>query len=152
MVKVVPIPQEGDREVVQEETRPESPSLSCLNADATRGDGIIEDRQEDLYDNFSPAKLMQRVLVTVILILTLSLLPRHLLNRHHLIPISPPVPSSPLLEHHLSTPPVAGRPLHSTRTSHAQLLYSSCSLGLTRGACNHHTQPTNQCKKRRSRS
>ncbi|KAG1841936.1 hypothetical protein DFJ58DRAFT_916366 [Suillus subalutaceus] len=37
-------------------------SLSCLNADAMRGDGIIEDAHDDLYDNFFTVKLMRRVL------------------------------------------------------------------------------------------
>ncbi|KAG1718617.1 WD40-repeat-containing domain protein [Suillus paluster] len=47
-----PILQQDHSRVTQQETRPERPSSSCLDADATGGDGIIEDGHDDPYNNF----------------------------------------------------------------------------------------------------
>ncbi|KIK43418.1 hypothetical protein CY34DRAFT_803844 [Suillus luteus UH-Slu-Lm8-n1] len=51
----LPVPtllQQSDRQSIQQETRPNSPSLSCLNADATGGDGFNEEAHDDLYNDF----------------------------------------------------------------------------------------------------
>ncbi|KAG1726884.1 WD40-repeat-containing domain protein [Suillus paluster] len=47
--------QQGDREATKQETRPESPSSSCLDADATNpsgGNGVTEEVCDDPYNNF----------------------------------------------------------------------------------------------------
>ncbi|KAG1763590.1 WD40-repeat-containing domain protein [Suillus occidentalis] len=43
--------QSGDKQSTQQETRPNSPSSSCLNADATGGGDLFEEAH-DLYSNF----------------------------------------------------------------------------------------------------
>ncbi|KAG2362244.1 hypothetical protein BDR07DRAFT_1485038 [Suillus spraguei] len=45
-------PQKSDGQSAQQETRPNSPSSSCLDADATGGGGFIEEAQDDPYNNF----------------------------------------------------------------------------------------------------
>ncbi|KAG1780613.1 WD40-repeat-containing domain protein [Suillus placidus] len=45
------LPQ-SDRRSTQQETRPNSPSSSCLDADATGGGGFIEEAHDDPYNNF----------------------------------------------------------------------------------------------------
>ncbi|KAG2115041.1 WD40-repeat-containing domain protein [Suillus clintonianus] len=53
---VAPIlPQQSDRRSTQQETRPNSPSSLCLDADATGGDNIIEEGNDDPYNNFFPS-------------------------------------------------------------------------------------------------
>ncbi|KAG0700620.1 WD40-repeat-containing domain protein [Suillus ampliporus] len=50
--------QEGDTQATLQETRPESPSSSCLDADATKPwgcDDIIAEAHDDPYDNFFQA-------------------------------------------------------------------------------------------------
>ncbi|KAG1727181.1 WD40-repeat-containing domain protein [Suillus paluster] len=51
---VPPILQQDHRQAIQQETRPGSSAAgsSCLNADATGGDDIIEEVNNNLYDNF----------------------------------------------------------------------------------------------------
>ncbi|KAG1849188.1 WD40-repeat-containing domain protein [Suillus subalutaceus] len=44
--------QQRDSQSTQQETRSNSSSLSCLDADATGGDGFIDGVHDDLYDNF----------------------------------------------------------------------------------------------------
>ncbi|KAG1791870.1 WD40-repeat-containing domain protein [Suillus plorans] len=44
-------PQQGDGQSTQQKTRPSSPSLSCLDVDATRGGGFIEEAHDDPYNN-----------------------------------------------------------------------------------------------------
>ncbi|KAG1780669.1 hypothetical protein EV702DRAFT_732834 [Suillus placidus] len=44
--------QKIDRRGAQQETRPNSPSSSCLDADATGDGGFIEDAHDDPYNNF----------------------------------------------------------------------------------------------------
>ncbi|KAG2115622.1 WD40-repeat-containing domain protein [Suillus clintonianus] len=46
------LPQQSDKQSIQQETRPNSPSSSCLDADATGGDGIVDVRCDDPYSNF----------------------------------------------------------------------------------------------------
>ncbi|KAG2115046.1 WD40-repeat-containing domain protein [Suillus clintonianus] len=46
------LPQQSDTRSIQQETRPNSPLSSCLEADATGGDGIIEEGHYDPYHNF----------------------------------------------------------------------------------------------------
>ncbi|KIK43419.1 hypothetical protein CY34DRAFT_712556 [Suillus luteus UH-Slu-Lm8-n1] len=48
---VLTLPQQSDRRSTQQKTRPSSPSSSCLNADATGGDGLFEE-VHDMYSNF----------------------------------------------------------------------------------------------------
>ncbi|KAG2115625.1 WD40-repeat-containing domain protein [Suillus clintonianus] len=45
------LPQQSDERSIQQETRSNSPS-SCLDADATGDDGIIDERRDDPYNNF----------------------------------------------------------------------------------------------------
>jgi hypothetical protein len=72
---VLTLPQQSDRRSTQQKTRPSSPSFSCLNvcivtfnclpsllmqllqADATGGDGLIEE-VHDLYSNFFQVKIL----------------------------------------------------------------------------------------------
>ncbi|KAG1818670.1 WD40-repeat-containing domain protein [Suillus subaureus] len=44
--------QRSDRQSTQQETRPNSPLSSCLDADATGGGGFIEEAYDDPYNNF----------------------------------------------------------------------------------------------------
>ncbi|KAG2344386.1 WD40 repeat-like protein [Suillus weaverae] len=44
--------QNSDRQSTKQESRPSSPSSSCLDADATGGDGFIEEVHDDPYNNF----------------------------------------------------------------------------------------------------
>ncbi|KAG2031939.1 WD40-repeat-containing domain protein [Suillus americanus] len=44
--------QQSDRQSTQQETRPNSPLSSCLDADATGGAGFIEEAYNDPYNNF----------------------------------------------------------------------------------------------------
>ncbi|KAG1727194.1 WD40-repeat-containing domain protein [Suillus paluster] len=48
----VPILQQDYSQATQQDTRPESASSSCLDADATGGDGIIEEEHDDPYNTF----------------------------------------------------------------------------------------------------
>ncbi|KAG1728503.1 WD40-repeat-containing domain protein [Suillus paluster] len=48
----VPTLQQDHSQGTQQDTRLEPPSSSCLDADATGGDGIIEDAHDDPYNNF----------------------------------------------------------------------------------------------------
>ncbi|KAG2749312.1 WD40 repeat-like protein [Suillus brevipes Sb2] len=47
--------QQSDKQSIQQESRPSSPSSSCLNADATGGGGFIEEVHDDPYNNFFPS-------------------------------------------------------------------------------------------------